>query len=316
MKYTSTTRLMNLIINSFLFLAFGCAAFYFCFWVNPGFFATGRWSTQSDYFKDYPFNFVMELGMLSMAIMILAIIGIIYSVKSLKQGSKDPDVVKTFMVYCAMGNAVAIFSLLNAVVFYDVIGNGTSPAFFIVLFVVIAIAALLGANIPMTRLLDDKDGHIMQIVFSASFGAILAGYLLSTFLTMILCATDSRDVGGYAARLGIYDGLCLLGLLCCIISIYLAEKKHETKLPAILFGVALVAVGTCFIVDGTLEWLWRRNGSSNEFCYSLTSSNRYFAGMDYMVMAIIAGSLLVIAGAAYSIVGALPEKEKDAKHRA
>ncbi|MDO5329915.1 MAG: hypothetical protein Q4F15_00595 [Bacillota bacterium] len=312
MKYTSTARTVNLTVFTFLFLAFGCLAFYFCFWVDPGYFVSGIWEQSMIFNGDYPYNWAMQFGMIGMAVMLLSAVGIYYSIKAMNAQSKDEDVVKCFYVYGAIGNALALFFLLNSVFFYALIPHGTSQTFFIILFVILFIAALLGSNIPMSKLLDDDDGLKMQEIFSGALGSLLLGYLLATLPTLFVTLAGSGNYWGYICRLAIYDVLALFAFLCCLFSALVAHKGKKSKLPAVLFGGSWTLIGVIIMVEGTIEWLWH-NASST---YSLNGAKGAYAGLDYVVMGCVVGSILVVLGLAYACAAFLPEKKKTTSHRA
>lgn len=306
MKYTSTARLANLIIFGTIFAGFGCLACFFAFWVTPCYLAGSAEYAQL-FNGTYSYNWAVNFSMIGVAIFALSIVGLVYSIKAMRENSTDADVVKCFLIYVVMGNVMALWCLLNAAVWYNMVSNGTSTSFWIILFVVLFLGFLLGANIPMSKLLDNDDGSAIQGIFSSSVAALAFGYLFSTVISLIVMLGASDNVGRFALKLGTYDGLALVAFIACLFSALLAFKKKCGKLPVGLFGLALAAIGTIFIVDASFEYAYRNDSKVFSF---MTVYGTSYAGLDYVCMAYIVGILIALLAVALIIVSIIPEKKK------
>lgn len=312
MKYTSTSRLVNVIVFGLILAGFGSLTAFFTFWVDM-FYLDGSAEYSQLFNSTYPYNWAANFAFIGAAIFVLACLGLGLSIKALKQGSTDADVTKCFLVYTMMGNVMAFWSLMNAAVFYNLISNGTSVAFWIVLFVIIFLVAMLASNIPMSHLLDEDDGSTIQACYSLSLAAVGFGYLFATLPTCIELLAANTNVWLFRIKFIIYD-LCALAVLAFgLLSANFALKKKNGKLPVTLFGLGVAPIGAALIVDASLEYAWRNE--SKTFSLMTVNGNSY-AGLDYVVMAYIVGILLALAAVAIIIVGILPEKKKDPVSRA
>ncbi len=303
MRYTSTTRLVNLIISIFMVLAFGALGFFFSFWVSPGFFTSVHFNSS------YSWNFSMLLGALGLAVMLLAGLGTFLSVKALK-GNNDDDVRRVFLVYIAIGYVFAIWFFLNAVLYYRVIG-GNQFGFWIVVFLILMIGALIGANVPMTKLLEDKDPNIIQGILSGVLAVICLAYLLNSAPTLFVTMSQTGNYGRLILQLATYSGIALVGLLLSCGATLLFAKAHkdgkESKIAEILSPASLIVIGAGFISSSIFEhfYLDKRLASLN------TKGSTFVAEqLDYEIMGYIVGSLIVIAGIVLLVSLFLPEKDK------
>lgn len=310
MKYTSTSRIVNLVISSVIFAAFGALGCFFSFWVSPGFFVSlGDWSMKFN--ASYPWNLSMLLGGLGLSIAILAGYAIYLSIMALR-GNNDDDVRKVFLTYVAMGYVIAFWCFLNAAVFYRVIG-GNQFGFWIVVFIILMIGALIASNVPMTKMLEDKDPNIIQGIISASIAVASIGYLLNAAPTLFVTISQTGNYGRLIAQLATYSGLDLLVLCLSGGATFLFYKAHkdgkECKIAEILSPASIIAIGLGFMASSTFEYFYNGKRFASLNTVGFESSMSKLISADYVVMGYIVGSLLILAGAGLLVSLFLPEKK-------
>ena len=310
MKYTSTSRIVNLVVCSLIFAAFGALGCFFSFWVSPGFFVSlGDWSMKFN--ANYPWNLSMLLGGVGLSMAILGGYGIYLSIKALPT-SNDDDVRKVFLVYVAMGYVAAFWFFLNAVLFYRVIG-GEQFGFWIVVFLILMIGALIASNVPMTKMLEDKDPNIVQGIIASSIAVSAIGYLLNAAPTLFVTLSQVGNYGRLVAQLATYSGIDLLLLGASGTAAFLFNKAHkegkECKIGEILNPSSLVIMGLGFMASSTFEYFFNGKKFASLTTLGFESSVTKI-GYDYVVMGYILGSLLILAGAGLLVSIFLPEKKQ------
>lgn len=314
MKYTSTSRIVNLVINALVFLGFGALGCFFSFFVSPGFFVSvGDWAMKFN--TSYSWNFSMLLGGLGLAMMILGCLGTLLSVKALK-GNNDDDVRRVFLVYIAMGYVAAFWFFLNAALYYRAIG-GAQFGFWIVMFLILMIGALIGSNVPMAKLLEDKDPNIIQGIIAGSAAVVAFSFLLNSLPTLFVTMSQTGNYGRILSQLTTYSIIAFVAMLLSGGACFLFAKAHkdgekESKIAQILSPAALVVIGGGFITSATFEYFY----SGKKFA-SMNAVSPFSVGFpkpaDYVVMSYIVGCLIVIVGLILLASVLLPEKKASAK---
>ena len=315
MKYSSTPRYVNLVVTALLFLGFGALGCFFSFFVAPDYFdpcyqAIGSMSAN---FQGYSWNFSMLLGVLGLSVMFLSGLGLYQSIRSLLPGSKDEDVTKVFLTYVAIGYVFAVWFFFNATLYYRAIGR-EQFSFWIVVFILLMIGALVASNVPMMKILEDKDTNIVQSLIAKVIAVISLSFLLTIATTLILMLTKDGNYGILVAELLTYTAIALVVFLLSSSATCLFNKAckegTESKLAENLTPAALAVMGAGFVAHGTLEHIFRTKKYS-----SLNVAGRPYwhngAGTDYIVMAIIVGSIIFIAAVAIIVINVLPEKKKE-----
>ncbi len=318
MKYSSTSRLTNAIIFPVITLLFGFLGVYFSFVVAPTYLATSYSNAQTQLFTNgYAYNFAMLFGVLGLSVAFLGGFGTFLAIKALSD-SKDAAVRNCFLVYIAIGYVFVAYFAANALVFYRLIG-GAQFGFWIVLFVILLVGALVASNIPMTRLLEKENGNVILLILASTGAVITCSYLLTTVPTLIVSLVATANKSGnyiyYTNQLWFTDSLALVAFLLSAVSGYFFYKGVKTngpvkKVSEILADLVLLPVGGAFLGTGIFEYFYMKRDISR---FSLEGIRGAAAGVDYIVMTMIVGSLLIILSAILTASSLLPEKKKEAK---
>lgn len=313
MKYSSSTRLLNLIIHTILFLGFGFIAIWFGFMMVP-FLYNGLVGSPLLGVINAPtevsWALVAQLGAFGIAAAIISGFGIYFSIKSIIHGNDDAPVRMAFAAYIAIGYLIALLLILNATWLYRTtttnLGDGYDEIYFaVIVYTVLAIIVLLATNVPFVRLFGEETTNnkmlktFALVVFSANLGVSLM------FLTTYWA---SSGVDNLSNRAVFMDKLLILGLLTLGAAIFslagyvlasLNDKKNvEVKLPSFLFEFSLLFNVASFIWGGVYCYLAGEANRNSYFYndYSLlnkitqTAVNTDY--MDFLVMSVIIGSLL------------------------
>ena len=309
MKYSSTSRLVNAIVFPILLIAFGALGVYFSFFVSPTYLSS---LGQAQYFtNNYAYNFSVNFGMLGIAVAALACYGTFLAIKGLNDKS-DAAVEKTFFVYVAIAYVFAAWFALNALVFYRLIG-GAQYVFWIVIFVILLIGALIAGNVPLMKILDGRETNDILVILVEAAAALALGYICNTIPTTIVGIADSASGNGnyalYTNQLLVYSILGVVAL--CAACFAAALIKKGSKLGEILAGATLLPFGGIFVATSIFEIVNKYVAKESKF--SLQGLRGVAGGMDYIIMTMAVGAVLVIGGIIFLASSALPEKKKAVK---
>lgn len=319
MKYSPTTRLMNVILCALLCFGFGYLAVYFGFLITPF-----LWVDRGPI--DLPtmgLALPLMLGAFGLAGALISLYGLFNSVVSIMKEKDDAPVVRTFGAYIAIGYLIAFFCLFNAVWLYRLTSTNIGYnefAFVITVYAVLFFVALIVSNIPVLKLFGEHEelNKIMKIIDgSLTVSTLSIGVL---FGVSYLVLNGSRDVANKALVLRnmgiaalIFLVAALLGCLAFLGYGKAAKANVTNKKNGLLFEGSLLLVGGAIIFAGVAEYLSQsgKNPASVSFVYKSTpNTNPNY--MEFSVVAFVFGSLIVLA-ALYLMLNTLKGDKKAAR---
>ncbi len=304
MKYSSTTRLINVIVCALLCFGFGYLAVYFGILVAPHLWV-GRGPID---LPTMGLALPIMLGGFGFAGLIISLYGLVHAVLSIAKEKDDRLVVRTFGSYIAVGYLLALFCFFNATWLYRLtstnIGYDEFP-FVITVYSVLFLIVLIVSNIPVLKLFGENDelNKMMQIIDGAVAASTLS--LGALFGVSYLTFNASGDVANKAIvlrNMGLGSLILLAAGILATVAFFgyqKADKANVTKkLNGFLFEGSTCLVGAAIIVAGVLEYLSQsgKNPASVSFV-AKTTPNINGSYMEFCVMAWILGSLLVLASA-------------------
>jgi hypothetical protein len=317
MKYSSSIRMINAVVFALIFIAFGCLGCYFSFFVCPDFFAPSGSSQANNFIGNTGYNFALQFGVLGLAVMLIAVLGFVLSLKSIRQQNDDKIVKASFLCYVAIGYVFCVFFFLNSVLLYRLIGKD-QIAWWIIVSIILLIGSLIASNVPMMKMLEDSDSNIILTVLTATFAIVLFPLGLTLGLTYLVTLGASTNVGVIRTELLVYLAITfvafLLSLFAAIVFFKNYKKGVQTKLPHLLADIGMIATSGLFFSSSSFEYVYRKTSSATYY-NSLQGTSRAYAGLDYVIMGYIVGSLLVI-GAAVLLVSNLVGDKKPAPKKA
>ena len=256
-KYTSTIRLVNTVIFGLLFAGFACLAIFFSFLFAPKVISPSYLSGINYAPTGKAYAFVALLGVTGLAMAFISLGGLITSIRSLLHEGDDKLVVKSFCSYIALGYATSLFFFFNALWLFNQIG-GETVAFWIILSVILCIGCLIATNVPMMKLLEDKDPNIISSVLNGTMFAIFVPLFVTFAWTTVI--TNVQNEGGKdRLRIVLYvlDAITLIGsVVSCIGWRKFAKNeklgKTNEKLSAFTWS-SFGLLGTLPLAAGILE---------------------------------------------------------------
>ena len=302
MKYSSTIRLINIIVFTLLGVGFGFLGVYFGFLVAP-FLFVGKGPID---LPEMNFGLPAMLGAFGTAGLLLCIYGLANSVIGLLKEKDDAPVRRSFGAYVGIGYLIAIFFLVNAVWLYRLTSSNIGYddiAFVITVYVVCFLIAIIVSNIPVLKMYGEKEelNKIMKIIdgaFLAANFSLLLIFGLAFILALNGATIAHADV--IQRNLGIatifFFVACALNLFAFIG--YGKADKNGTinKVNGLLFEGGLLVNGASIIVAGVLEYL--SQSVSHPASVSLvgkTVPNTNGNYLEFSIMAFIFGGVIVLA---------------------
>ena len=302
MKYSSTTRLINVVITALLAFGFGFLGIYFGILVTPFRFVSGG-GPLGVTFENVGWGLFAMLGVLGLTGFAVSGYGLVMSILSVVRGNDDALVRKSFSSYVALGYVIALFFLINAVWLYRLTSTNIGYddiAFVIIVYVIAFLIAIIVSNIPLLRMYGE--GEELNKIMRVITGPVLA---LSCSLTLVyglsffLLPGDaySRDV--FARQLGIPALLFLVAFLlsgAAFVGYGRADKEKKiSKLNGFLFEGSLCVLGVSTILAGVFEYL--SQSAKNAALVSLVGKSVPAGNANYMefaVMSWIVGGAFVL----------------------
>jgi len=309
MKYSSTHRLMNTVLFGILTAGFVTLVVFFTFFWAPHS-VESHYLTSVDFIQNgKTFAFNANLSALFIALSIVSGAGLFFSIKSLINANNDELVVDSFLCYVAIGYVAAIFFVLNAIWLYDLIGSG-EPTFWIILCVLGAIAALIAANVPMMKLLEDDKTNRLSAIVSGSFFSVSAGTFVTVLVSLLVVLTKgaSYSHGWDTTYLVVFTIASLVAAVLAGTATLLYKKNNKVKVANYCTYGSLIGFAAIPMFSGVYELVLEDSLKSGSKM-SLVTDGAGYAGTTYCVMAIITGSLLVIAAIALFIANSVAEKK-------
>lgn len=304
MKYSSTTRLINTIIFAILAVAFGVLGVYVGIFVTPFI-----WNHMNDLFGNVHDNIgwglAAMLGVFGLTGMLISLLGLVNSVRSLLKGNDDGLVRKSFSCYIAVGYTITLFALFNAVWLYRLTSSNIGYddiGFVIVVFALLAIISLVVSNIPLIRLYGETEelNKIMRVITGPIVAATVSAFLVYGISFLVLNGAASayeREAGLMEFGFGAIFMLVAALLSCLAFLGYgKADKKGIIrKGNGVLFEGSLFVIGAAIVFAGVWEYLNQTNKNKNfSSLVAKTTPSTNANYMDFSVMAWIFGGLLVV----------------------
>lgn len=318
MKYSSTPRLINTIIFGLLVIGFGFMAVYYGCLVNPF-----LWITAGSPLGDVPTSGSVALyemfGAIGFAGLILSGYGFAISLKSMLKSNDDELVQRSFLTYIGLGYMFVAAFLLNATWLYRLTTTNfgyNGVGFVIVIYILAAIILLIATNVPLVKILgEEEDGKKTMVLLSTTLFAVNFGLALSFFGPWI-----RNLAAGAFSNSGLVNVKYLTFFLVPVVSACFATlsaigygkslKSGEAKKSSAFFLEGAIAVdGIGMILAGVFSYLWREKKISLMASVggAAAKNNNW---LDFTVMSIIIGSLLVIAAIVFVVLTVKPPKAK------
>ena len=301
MKYSPTTRLINVIVCALLAAGFGYLAVYFGCLVTP-FLWVGRGPID---LPTMGLGLPLMLGAFGFAGLLVSLYGLFNAVLSVVREKDDRLVVRTFGCYVAVGYLIALFCFFNATWLYRLtstnIGYG-EYAFVITVYAVLFIITLIVSNIPVLKLFGENEelNKIMQILDGTVLVSTLAiGVLFGVSYLNFKATGDVANKDLVLRNMGIASLVFLFAAVLSGLAFFGYIKADKAgvirKLNGFLFEGSLLAVGGAILFAGVAEYLSQsgKNPSSVSFV-AKTTPNINTSYMEFSVMAFILGSLIVL----------------------
>ncbi len=302
MKYSSTTRLINVIIFAALAVGFGFLGIYFGFLVAP--FLSLRNGPVGNVEIGYGLSAL--LGATGIAGLLICLYGLFLSIRSVLHEKDDDLVRRSFGCYIALGYSAALFFFFNATWLYRLTSTNLGYdefGFVITVYAVFFLISVIVSNIPLIRMYGETEelNKIMRILTGALLASTLSVGLIY-FVSYILAATNSIYQQAVVSRQFLIGGLVFLvaALLSCAAFLgygKCAKAGTVSKLNGFLFEGSLICVGGGVIAAGVCEYLNQSPKKPLDVSFvTKTIFNTNSSYMEFSVMAFILGGLIVLLG--------------------
>ena len=315
MKYSPSTRLINIIINAVLAAGFGFLGVWFAFLITPNL-LTVQNSVVNIEIPEISVGLSVMLGSLGLAGMLVSLIGLAYSFMAFFRGGNDDLVRKTFSCYIALGYIVAFFFLLNATWLYRLTSSnlGDNDLGFIIL----AIIALIATNVPLLHMYGEGE-HTNKIMHAITL-AFVASDLAVALTFGVLCLANLGNLGTFAyskdvlTKAGIFALIPLVAALLGLLALFgfaRAERRNVVKkLNSFLFSGLVGVNGIAIIVTGLIGHLHYENGVKNISFMAKLYGASYIAQIEFSVMSYIVGGILVLLAFVLAYTTIIPPKKR------
>ena len=311
MKYSSTIRLINLVLFALLGVAFGWLGVYFGLLVSPS-----LWLQNLPFgmkVPDMSLALTVLLGVAGLAGLIISVIGFVKSVLSMVR--KDDEIVRQcFGCYISIGYLVWLYRLTTSNLGFDDLG------FAIVIFVILVIVALIASSIPLVKMFGEGEGtnRVMLILTRTLVSANLSVALI--FFLAWIQILSHRDVVSHAdimsTKFGVYALIPFIATLVACLAVLgyrRAEKAGQyRKTNGIIFESALCVDGIAIIVAGILNFV-HRDGPYALMASSVKSELTDAIANEFSVCSYIVGGLIVVLALVLVWFTIFPPKFKQAE---
>ena len=320
MKYSPSTRLINIIINAVLAAGFGFLGVWFAFLITPNL-LTVQNSVVNIEIPEISVGLSVMLGSLGLAGMLVSLIGLVYSFMAFFRGGNDDLVRKTFSCYIALGYILAFFFLLNATWLYRLTSSNLGDndlGFIITVFVILAIIALIATNVPLLHMYGEGE-HTNKIMHAITL-AFVASDLAVALTFGVLCLANLGNLGTFAyskdvlTKAGIFALIPLVAALLGLLALFgyaRAERRNVVKkLNSFLFSGVVGVNGIAIIVTGLIGHLYYEDGVKNISFMAKLYGASYNAQIEFSVMSYIVGGLLVLLAIVLAYTTIVPPKKR------
>ena len=317
MKYSSTIRLINLVLFALLGVGFGYLGVYFGILVSPS-----LWLQNLPFslkVPDMSLALTIMLGALGLAGLIISVIGLVKSIFSLVR--RDDEIVRQcFGCYISIGYLVALFFLLNACWLYRLVTtnlNFDDLGFAIVVYVILMIVAVIASSIPLVKMFGEGEGTnrvmiiLTRTLLTAFFGIavpFLAAYFVIQGNREIVSHADIMSLkfglyGLISAIAGLVAGVAMLGYVR-------AEKAGQyRKINGIFFESSICVGGIGMIVAGILNYVYR-DGPYALMAAHVKSELTSSIATEFSVVSYIVGGLFIVLALVLMFFTVFPPKLK------
>ncbi len=298
MKYSSTTRILNLVLFALLFAGFGALGIWAGILVAPFMISqVGPIDLPS-----FSVALAWELGALGIAGWILSTFGLVHSVRGMVHANDDASVSNAISCYVGLGFLVVIFLLLNGAWLYRLPTTnfgysdlGFAVAFFIVIAVIIAVAV----SIPFVKMHGDDANQnsqmslIAKLFFSVNAGVAIPGVLL------LICSQNVPNLKFFSAKLAVLAFIPLAAAIASLVALLGYDRgiKNGTvsKLNGFLFEGSLLLDGLGFLAAGCFSYLLAdENGYKKTSLVAKAWGKSDVNYLDFSVMSWIIGGLIIL----------------------
>lgn len=320
MKYSPSTRFINIIINVLLLVGFGFLGIWFAFFVTPNLLTSSQ-PMPGVKLPEMGVGLSALLASLGIAGTIVALCGTIFSFGAFFKGNNDDLVRKTFSCYIALGYVISTFFFLNAILFYRLTSTNFDEsldlAFVIAVYAVLTILAMIATNVPLLHMYGEGE-HTNQIMKTVTGGVLAIDLAVAlVFGTLYLANLGNR--GSFAnsnavlSKAGIFALLPLVAALvgvATMVGYSMAEKKNAVrKSNAYLFAGLLGANGLSLIGATLVEHLEVENKMLNISFMAKAYGARFNESMEFFTMGYITGGLVLLVAILVAYYTVFPPKK-------
>ncbi len=297
MRYSSSTRLINVVLFGLLFAGFAFLGIWFGIIVAP-YVVIGKGSPLGESMPSITLGLSVMLASIGIGAGLVALLGLVTSIRALLKQNDDQLVVRSFGCYIALGYVLAIIAFLNASWLYRLTTSNygfTDIAFGIIVFAILTIVLLIATNVPFVKIFgeDNTPSRSMRVITSA-FAAANLGAAIPFGITYIVTKGNGTFTNSsiYGLKLGMFTLIPLVAALLAIVA-YLGYAKAEkagtiSKVNGFLFEGSLAVMGIAIIVAGVFEQIYADSK------VSFVGPNKSSSPADFPVMSYIVGGLIVL----------------------
>ena len=317
MKYSSTVRILNLVLFFILFAGFGALGIWAGILVTP--FMLSQVGPID--LPDFSVALAWELGALGLAGAILSLFGLVDSIRAMMHANDDASVSKAISCYIGLGFLVALFLFLNGIWLYRLTTTNfdySELGFAIAFFVVIAIIIAIAVSVPFVKMHgDDVNQNSQMSLISKLFFSVNAGVAIPGVL-MLFCSMSVTNFKMFSTKLIVIALVPLLAAVLCLIAMIGYGRGEKTgvvnKTNGALFTGSLFVDGLGFLAAGCFSYFMGESSSRSFKRTSFVASNWLDADtnyLDFSIMSWIIGSLIILVLIGGLFVALRPAKNQN-----
>lgn len=298
MKYSSTIRILNLVLFLVLFAGFVSLGIWAGTLVTP-FIIRGYGPID---LPDMSVALPWELGAFGLAGALMSLFGLLLSIKSVVRANDDRCVRDAISCYIGLGFLVALFLFVNGAWLYRLTTTNfgySEIAFAIAFFLVLAIIVIIGVNVPFVKMHGDDVNQNSQmslisgVSLCANFGVALPG-----ILTIIFSASEepTRYIMPKLLTIALIPTVAFLLSLLAFFRYRKGEKTGAvSKLNAFAFEGSLLLDGAAIVAAGVFSYVYAQETSPAKTSFVSSTWNKPDVNyLDFSVMSWIIGGILVL----------------------
>ena len=323
MKYSASTRLINIVIFAILLVGAAFLGVWFSFVVTPNLIPElplPSWTGAE--LPNISVGLSAMLGTLGLALTLAALVGLVNSVRAFLKGNNDELVQKSFGAYIAMGYIVAAWLLLSALWLYRLTSTNLGDddlGFIITVYVVAFILVLIVSNVPLLKLFGEGEhsNQIMQIITSALICAELGAAMTfgPTYFVALAHASTIAHYSAVSAKLLTYFLAPLAAAILGVLAYIGYGKAHRhgeevRKGNGYLFEASIAIIGLAIVAAGVFEYIFAENKIENISFMAKVFRAENVHYIEFLVMSCITGGLLTIGSGVLAYFTTFPPKLK------